>query len=197
LSAARSRLRAGFTVLELLVTLGIMAIISVAVVLTVKPRLDKTQADTLDDSWRAVETAIKSYRQHVGKYPSDVRQLIYKPGSVGPPAVPSTTSCGSALSPAQSNRWRGPYLAASGAATSLMVAGGDVPNALIREPASSTLVGRLLVNVNEVDQTAASLLEGRLDPAPPDLASGRVRWSPVPLGSDRGTLSFAMVIGSC
>lgn len=189
MSDSASGLRAGFTVLELLVTLGIMAVISVAVVLTVMPRLEKTQAESLDDSWRAVEQAITSYRRHVGKYPSDMRQLIYKPGTVSP-LVPVTTSCGSALSVTQQNAWRGPYIAASGAASSLMASGGNLPYAVVREPASSTLVGRLIVRVDEIDQTVANLLEGRLDPAPPDLASGRVRW-----GAD--TLRFAMVIGSC
>lgn len=185
-----SRLRAGFTALELLVTLGIMAVISVAVVLTVKPRLEKAQVESLDDSWRSVEGAIKSYRRHVGKYPSDMRQLIYKPGTLSP-LVPSTTSCGSVLSVAQQNAWRGPYIAASGSASSLMAAGGDLPNTLVREPASSTLVGRLVMRVNQVDQTVANLLEGRLDPTPANLASGRVRWNAP------DTLKFAMVIGSC
>jgi prepilin-type N-terminal cleavage/methylation domain-containing protein len=189
LSESTSRFRAGFTVLELLVTLGIMAVISVAVVLTVKPRLEKAQVESLEDSWGAVETAIRSYRRHVGKYPSDVRQLIYKPGTSSP-LVPATTSCGSALSVTQQNAWRGPYIAASGAASSLMASGSNLPYTLVREPASSTLVGRLVVRVDEIDQTVADLLEGRLDPAPPDLASGRVRW-----GAD--TLKFAMVIGSC
>jgi type II secretory pathway pseudopilin PulG len=179
------------------VTLGIMAVISVAVVLTVKPRLEKAQVESLDDSWLAVENAIRSYRRHVGKYPADIRQLIDRPGTVGPPTIPSTTSCGSILSVAQRNNWRGPYIAGSSAAPSLMAAGGDLPNALLREPAGSTLVGRLVVRVNEVDQTVASLLESRFDPAPANLTSGRVRWIAVPPGSPSGTLSFAMVIGSC
>ena len=189
MSDSAARLRAGFTVLELLVTLGIMAIISVTVVLTVKPRLEKTQADSLEDSWRTVEQAIRSYRRNVGKYPSDVRQLIYKPGTVSP-LVPSTTSCGSTLTLAQTNRWRGPYIAGSGQAPTLMASGGDLPNALVREPANSTLVGRLVVRVNAIDQTIANLLEGRLDPSPPNLGAGRLRWN-------ADTLKFAMVIGSC
>jgi prepilin-type N-terminal cleavage/methylation domain-containing protein len=188
LSDPAARLRAGFTVLELLVTLGIMAVITVAVVLTVTPRLEKTQAESLDDSWRAVEQAITSYRRHVGKYPSDMRQLIYKPGTSNP-LVPATTSCGSALTVAQTNRWRGPYIAGSSAPT-LAASAGDLPNALVREPANSTLVGRLVVRVNAIDQTVANLLEGRLDPAPANLGSGRLRWN-------GDTLKFAMVIGSC
>ena len=189
MSGLASRFRAGFTVLELLVTLGIMAVITVAVVLTVKPRLEKAQVESLDDSWRAVEQAITSYRRHVGKYPSDMRQLIYKPGTVSP-LVPVTTSCGSALTVTQQNAWRGPYIAASGAASSLMASGGNLPYALVREPASSTLVGRLVVRLDAIDETTANLLEARLDPAPANLASGRVRWA-------ADTLRFAMVIGSC
>ena len=102
LSHARSA-RRGFTLAEVLVAFALIAILAAVMLPTVRGRLQDGYENALVQEMTSLATAITAYRQDVGKYP---RQLDYLT------ALPTgaTDFCGRALTPADSVKWRGPYV---------------------------------------------------------------------------------------
>ena len=66
------RAAGGFTLVELLVVLGIIALLAALTVGVVKSLTDKAQRDSAEMLMEKVETALERYHDQVGKYPSEV-----------------------------------------------------------------------------------------------------------------------------
>ncbi len=88
--------RKGFTLLEILIVVGIIALLAAFVV----PNLMQTQvgaekqlAQSAVDSNGPVATAIKLFRMHIGRYPTELKELTEKPDAED-----------------EANKWNGPYL---------------------------------------------------------------------------------------
>lgn len=65
----------GFTLLELLVVLAILAILIAIAVPVYKGQKEKAALTAHNANVRVLETAVESYRQDKGEYPKDVEQL--------------------------------------------------------------------------------------------------------------------------
>ena len=65
----------GFTLLELLVVLAILAILIAIAVPVYKNQKEKAAITAHNANVRVLETAVESYKQDKGEYPKDVEQL--------------------------------------------------------------------------------------------------------------------------
>lgn len=66
----------GFTLLELLVVLAILAILIAIAVPVYKGQKEKAAITAHNANVRVLETAVESYRQDKGKYPGSVDELV-------------------------------------------------------------------------------------------------------------------------
>jgi general secretion pathway protein G len=87
--------KAGFTLVELLVVLGIIALLAAMVAPQVIRYLGSARSETASVQLKNIESALELYYLDNGKYPTELKDLVEPPaGSAG---------------------WRGPYLKKAGA----------------------------------------------------------------------------------
>jgi general secretion pathway protein G len=94
-AVTRRARRSGFTLLEILIVVGIIALLAAFVV----PNLMNTQrgaqvkmAQSAVDSNGPIATALKMYNLHMGTYPKELKQLVDKPDGD------------------DAKKWQGPYI---------------------------------------------------------------------------------------
>ena len=73
---ALKKKKKGFTLLELLVVLAILAILIAIAVPVYKGQKEKAAITAHNANVRVLETAVESYRQDKGKYPGSVDELV-------------------------------------------------------------------------------------------------------------------------
>jgi prepilin-type N-terminal cleavage/methylation domain-containing protein len=149
----------GFTLAEVLVTLAIFAVLAALIVPQVTGQLRRGQSTALANQLTNLRTAITNYRDNVSRYPRALMQLTTAP------VVGDVDLCGTALSPANRNAWRGPYLTQPVLVTGMPVADFTVRNNIIRNPATNagTPVGQLRLTVQSVPIEIAADLEKQFD----------------------------------
>lgn len=80
----------GFTLLELLVVLAILAILIAIAIPVYKNQKEKASITAHNANVRVLETAVESYRQDKGKLPEDINELATGGYIKSVPAVPSS-----------------------------------------------------------------------------------------------------------
>ncbi|GIW51630.1 MAG: hypothetical protein KatS3mg081_0985 [Gemmatimonadales bacterium] len=100
----RVRTGAGFTLVELLVVLAILAALVAAILPFVIGQSGEGELQRLVQDVRAVEDAAKTFRLNVGRWPGKLTHLVVKPTSSETDAFGNTYPSGLL------NRWSGPYL---------------------------------------------------------------------------------------
>ena len=80
----------GFTLLELLVVLAILAILIAIAIPVYKNQKEKAAITAHNANVRVLETAVESYRQDKGKLPDDMNELATGGYIKSVPAVPSS-----------------------------------------------------------------------------------------------------------
>jgi prepilin-type N-terminal cleavage/methylation domain-containing protein len=109
MNAARALNRAGFTLIEILVTLILLSLLVAAVFPVVTQQLGQADAPRLANDLASVRSGIEAFNANVRKgFPGDLEDLIYEPvtsGTGGGDADVAGTNYISQLS----NRWNGPY----------------------------------------------------------------------------------------
>lgn len=190
-----------FTVVEVLIAIAIIALLAAVIIPTAKSQLDKSQVSAVSANLQAVREGILAYRENVGFYPSELVQLVTRPGTGG---VTTNNSCGAATPAASIAKWRGPYLAQ--AITTSGFPSGDVTvqNSLTRTPANTSGApeGTLAVSVSDVvnstDESLAKDVEKAVDGYTVDtltLSSGAIRWTVV--SGVMGTMTYHISIRNC
>lgn len=182
------RQRAGFTLVEVVLAIVIVALVSGVVVTQVIGRLDDGGAAALSRNLDAVTDAAQNFRRDVRRYPSSLAQLS------APLAAGATDLCGQPIPSRFRAGWRGPYLERAVGAGGLTSGGGVIRNALSRDPAGPGY-GQLQLHADEVERPVAEKLENSFD-GDGNLAAGTVRWTEVG-GTGRGTLRFGMPVAGC
>lgn len=187
------RRRSGFTIIEILVTVGILAVLAAVIIPAVRPRYNHANAAGIIQTLQQLRQAIDAYREDVERYPTSILQLQSRP-----PAgqAPMTDICGAQVSSAWFNaKWRGPYLAQRVEAIGLQVGNSTVSAQLGYDNLGNRLAN-VLIRVATVDRTVAVLVDEAFD-AQMDHNDGTIRWTEQPTGSDRGTLTYTMRTRGC
>ena len=186
--APRRKSKLGFTAVEILVSLAIVAVLSAIVVPQIMGRVRESRRSALSQTLFGLSQGIAEYKKAVTRYPSQLTLLTT------PATVSSTDACGFALSAPNANNWRGPYVSRQLLATGIPMGDGTISNTLVR---TSGTPSYLLINVSDVDPEIAVLLEEELDGLPPasNPATGTIRYTSSVGGVV--TLSYSIPISGC
>lgn len=170
------------TIVEILIGLAILAIIAAVVLPTTAGQLREGHAAALANQLANLRDAIGNYRQNVGAYPISLTQLTSQP-------VGGVDACGTPLSNAEVNAWRGPYINQN-IAGNMPVGNAVVIAALIRVPAGT--IALLQIRAGRVENDIATDLEEQFD-GNANFATGTILWTAA--GDD--TLTFQIPIRGC
>lgn len=181
----------GFTILEIIVALLIMAALAAVMVPSLKARMDAAEAAAIIDNLKQIRVASIAYRENVGRYPKYLTQLQARPSA----AVGDVDICDGFMPQSAIDRWNGPYLAQRFTSSGLQVGGATVLNDLKRNQAPTGVQpeGFLIVEVQTVDVVIAREVDRAFDPLNAgivDLTGGSVSW-------ESGLLRFWVAIRSC
>lgn len=163
----RSIREGGFTLIEVLVVIALLAALVAIVAPQLFEQLDKGDATQVSSDLGSVATGIKSFRVDVTpKFPGDIEDLINEVATDGT----DTSLDGSNYNRGQQDRWNGPYLEVdlveAGTATSdtAFTTGfdGAVLNGLATQglPNSGTWI---TITVTDVSTSGCDVIEDQVD----------------------------------
>ncbi|HLZ10124.1 MAG TPA: type II secretion system protein, partial [Chloroflexota bacterium] len=186
--------RRGFTLVEVIVTMLILAALAAVTYPTIKARLTDGYENSLINELDNLASAVMSYRENVGHYP---RRLDYLTSL----QTGSTDICGNTLSAAESSGYRGPYITRNllNTTTFYIFGNKDTISDTLRR-VTGALVGTtgdyLAIVVRGPDTTSAIDIDLKVDGVK-DSSNGAIRWTQ---GTDSlHSLRFAIPIksGAC
>jgi prepilin-type N-terminal cleavage/methylation domain-containing protein len=96
--------RGGFTLIEILVSLILLAVLAAAVFPVVTQQIGAADAPALANDLSAVKTALDTYNANTGTFAGDVEDLVYKP------AATEHTILAATYTTKELRGWNGPYL---------------------------------------------------------------------------------------
>jgi prepilin-type N-terminal cleavage/methylation domain-containing protein len=179
--------RRGFTAVEILVSLAIVAILTGIVVPQITGRIRESRRSALAQTLFGLTQGIAEYKKAVTRYPSRLSLL-----TAAPVAGSSQDACGAVLSATNANNWRGPYVSRQLLATGIPMGDGNISDVLQHVPGPPTY---LLINTTNVDEEIALLLEAELDGGVASSTAGTIRYTTPAQG--QVTLSYALPISGC
>ena len=183
--------RRGFSLIEILVALVVLALLGGILVPQLVNRLGRAEGSTLVGNLGALVTALHNFKNDLGRYPSQLVHLTTQPTAA------ATDLCGRTI-PNVTTAWRGPYLQRAIRPTGLQSGSSTIQNAVTRSPTSTGSpppgFGELLVSVTDVDNEVWRTVEAHYD-GDASATTGAVRF---PSNTTvRGTLTFRIPIRGC
>lgn len=169
--------RRGFTVIEVIIAIILIAAMSAAVIPALMGRIRDAQTAAISQTVFALSQAVFEYRKAVTLYPPALRYLAVKP-------IASTTdACGTAIGTSNANNWRGPYVSRE------LVAGGiNIGDAAISDTLRRVVEGTstyLFIDVAAVDSLSVVDIERQFD-ATFNGTTGTVRFQKGAIGTIPG-----------
>lgn len=183
--------RRGFTAIEILVSLAIVAILTAIVVPQLNGRIRESRKSALSQTLFGLSQGVAEYKKAVTRYPYQLSLL-----TAAPVAGTSKDACGTVLLPINANNWRGPYVSRQLLLTGTSMGDGTISDTLERTVGPPPTY--LLIKVRGVDVEIAQLLEQELDaplPADTNPATGTIRYDTPAAG--QVTLSYSLPISGC
>lgn len=183
--------RRGFTLVEVVIALAIIALISAVVVSQVAGRLRDSRSAALAQTLGTLSDAIMEYRADVRRYPRNLLHLSTAP------AYGTTDLCNQNVPASFLGNWRGPYLKSVVTASGVTLQEMTISDALELSPAgpyTSATNGAIVILTSDVDSTIARKLETQFDGGA-DYATGAIRY--VHLSNGKGELRFAVPVRGC
>ena len=163
-----TRRRRGFTVLEVIVAIFMIAVVSAAVIPALMNRIRDAERSALAQTLFSLSLATVEYRKAVSVNPRALSNLAIQPG------VNATDACGNALPPATVANWRGPYVTRELLASGVGIGDATIRDTLRRHPGPPTL---LFIDVANVDAKIAADLDAQYDGATPTPTTGTLRYT--------------------
>jgi prepilin-type N-terminal cleavage/methylation domain-containing protein len=185
-TAGRSGRQGGFTLIELVISLAIIAMLAAVIVPTVIGRLNGSQSAVLISQFAQLRDAAASQRADLGRYPPRLRQLVTAP------VAGDKDSCGRTIPVLALPSWAGPYLERTVPTSGLVLGSAVIPDTLRRNPAAFSMTGTLTLVAANVDSLVAVEMERNLD-GNADLTTGTITWTN--LGND--TVRFNFPVSGC
>lgn len=201
--AARRRRRArGFTFVEVIVSVAVMAILAMSILPSLSASFERTEMEATVAMLVAVRDAIfrpgtgsVAFYQRIGANAGKLSELTN--AIVSGNAAVSDNSCGNAFNFIQAGRWTvaGPFLNVNIDSTGLALPIGTAQNDLVRVPANGG-PGVLEMSILSVKGNDADLLDRLVDNGDGN-ASGSIRWSVVPVGGRTTVIYRIPINGAC
>lgn len=180
---ARPENRAGFTLIEVLVTVTIIAALAAIIAPTLVNQLDRGETSQVSGDLTTVSGAVQTFRLDVApSFPGDIGDLVVQPATDGS----DLTLSGSSYSQSQVDRWDGPHLDLEGvvetnSSSTAFTTGyeGDVVNGLLEDDGSvvpgSTSGSWVVIRVTNLSSADIAEVDEQVD----DNASttGRYRFT--------------------
>lgn len=196
-------IRPGFTAIEVLVVLAIVAFLSAIVVPQIVGRIRESRQSALSQTFFGLSQGIAEYRKAVTRYPYQLILLTQVPVLLDPAAK---DACGNDLNASHINNWRGPYVSRQLLSTGIAMGDAHIQNQLRRITVGPAVF--LLIDAAGIDTTIAVGLENEFDGTSVDPATtGTIRYqtaalpapSTVTTAALAGTvnLSYSIPIAGC
>lgn len=181
--------RTGFSLVEVLVALGIIALLVAVVLPMVVRRIPDGQSSAIAKTLAGLREAVYEYRTDVRRYPTHLRYLSAAPGS-------ATDICGQSVPASFLASWKGPYVDRSIGTTGLVVDEMTVLDSIVRTPTTftATTTGEIALRVSGVDSAVARRVEAQQD-VTADFAAGTIRWTNVANGV--GIMQLVIPVRGC
>lgn len=185
---------AGFTMIEVLVAMAIIAILSAVSFPVVVEQIERRRVDSAITTMKALADAVTAFRVNVGMNPGQLVHLS------NPITSTDLNSCGTAYGTPAANAWAGPYytkqiLQATGLPLSEDNL-GRVQNTLVRAPAGVSTPGTLAFQVTGIPLDKVTEIEASVD-GDNVATTGRVRWTTPADANGHVTMSYHVAINGC
>lgn len=165
--------RIGFTTVEVLVALAIVAVLSAIVIPEIVGRIRESRQSALSQTFFGLSQGIAEYKKAVTRYPYQLKLLTEAPVLLDPTAK---DACGNNLNASHVNNWRGPYVSRQLLSTGVAMGDGHIQNQLRRVTVGPSVF--LLIDAATIDTTIAVGLEAELDGTSADPANtGTIRYT--------------------
>lgn len=187
-------LRRGFTVLEIIIAIFMLAVVSAAVIPALMGRIREAQVSALSQTLFSLSLAIVEYRKAVTVNPPQLIYLAVKP------ATTVTDACLVTQIGANANNWRGPYVSRELVAGGIGIGDAVISNTLRRVAGPPTI---LFIDVASVDSLAALNIDRQYDGATQTPTTGTVRYQKGAIGAVAAAtagylnLSYGIPITGC
>lgn len=197
--AAEHRRDWGFTLMEILVALAILAVLSAVMLPSLVKQFESASGANLAQDIRAINSGIQNFRENVGRYPSSIYQLY---------ALSSTDTdlCGLTISTTNAAQWRGPYFSLTPINNSTALAAGDarigldITRSPVTTSSSTVMDGTGAFSITSVDTLVAANVENVFDGGTSANTTGSVSYvkSGTTTGSSQqGTVTFIFPVRGC
>jgi prepilin-type N-terminal cleavage/methylation domain-containing protein len=185
------RSRSGFTMVEIVTVLAIMALLAAVVVPQILQRIGEGKGAALARTLSAVSDAAIEYRADVRRYPTHLRFLSTAP------TAGTKDLCNQTVPTTFLAAWGGPYVKTPFTTSGVPVGDATVRDSLELDPVgpyTTSTNGSLVVVALNVDSTVAVQLEKAFD-GNSTFGSGTIRFTPGL--AKTGTLKFAIPVRGC
>jgi type II secretory pathway pseudopilin PulG len=196
--------RPGISLVEALVALGIVAVLGMLAYPVIMDRLNVRRAEALVSELRTYQSAIKSFRTDVGRYPSKLTYLSILEDYSG-----IRDACGTTISAVNQARYRGPYVNrhispikpyAPSQNTRFTIATDDSVESVLTRTTIPTVGGGtqqvLQITVIGPSQETTRLVDSTVDGSVNN-ADGTVRYTSLAAAQNRINWVFTISSGDC
>jgi prepilin-type N-terminal cleavage/methylation domain-containing protein len=193
-TAHGKRTTRAFTLAEVLVALGIMAIAGAMVIPVVFSKIRASQVAALSQTFAGLSQGIAEFKRATTRYP-----LLLSSLSAAPVATDDDI-CGNDLTASNVALWRGPYASRQITTNGVLVGEYTIQNSLRRVAGTPVL---LMIDAGAVATDVVDDLESQLDAGSASGGTGTIRYTAAAVGalgaSPSGTynVSYAIPINSC
>ncbi len=199
----REHTRPGFSFVEVVVTLLIIAIMVGFITPVVTRRIRYAQAEAAAKTFDALRVGIKNFKQHTTEYPARIQQLLGRPDNL---VISTVRACGGSMSATVRAAWQGPYINRDKPNPNLGFATGEwrINDVITRVGNfAATDTARLLLSIPAIPVADANrineIVDGAASEVPPQNAgqdtAGAVTWGSIAGAST--TLSYGIMIRGC
>ena len=104
------RTKRGFTLIETVVTVGIVAAMAAVVIPQVAKQFDAADPARIQNDFKNIQTAIETFNVNVKQLPGDLDDLVNTPGVVTDEDSTITTAATQPVFTSTAALWKGPYI---------------------------------------------------------------------------------------
>jgi prepilin-type N-terminal cleavage/methylation domain-containing protein len=180
-------MRRGFTLIEMLVTLAILAGLAALIAPSLLAEFDRARIDRALTTLESIADAIVAFEDDVGEHPASITQLN------SPLVSGDADICGSNYNGGERNRWGGPYLDRLTPPGGIDIDVGTIPDNFFYDSAPTPDI--LFILINGIQEQDILSLDDRLD-GDGGQGTGVIQWTN-PDANGVVTGGYAIPIGTC